>query len=133
VIAKAPHNLFLGTLYDHGVIGLLLLTLTLVVLAVSLIKGIRRTTGDQRMLFVTALATLAGMLVQAIESNEIWNQSIGIYFWIVMSLPFALCWSIKRKRLPVIDFDQKNHDVEATELRMKALQLEEPKQITHSY
>ncbi|HYX50089.1 MAG TPA: O-antigen ligase family protein, partial [Ktedonobacteraceae bacterium] len=44
VIATAPHNLFLGTLYDHGVVGLLLLTLTFIVQAASLINGIRKTT-----------------------------------------------------------------------------------------
>ena len=131
VIATAPHNLFLGTLYDHGVVGLLLLTLTLIVLAASLINGIRKTTGDRRMLFVTALAVLASMLVQALESNEIWNQSVGIYFWIVMSLPFALCWSIKQKLPPEVNqeiFD----DEDTTVPRLKALRLEKPKQITHA-
>ncbi len=132
VIATAPHNLFLGTLYDHGIIGLLLLTLTLIVLAVSLITGIRKSTGDRRMLFVTALAVLASMLVQAFESNEIWNQSVGIYFWIVMSLPFALCWSIQQKQPPKVDQEIRDEE-DTTEPRMRALQPEKPKQITHAF
>jgi O-antigen ligase len=130
VIATAPHNLFLGTLYDHGVVGLFLLTLTLFVLATSVINGIRKTTGDRRMLFVTALAVLAAMLVQSFESNEIWNQSVGIYFWIVMSLPFALCWSIQRKLPP--EENQEIPDEDTTVPRLKALRLEKPKQITHA-
>ena len=130
VIATAPHNLFLGTLYDQGVIGLILLLLVFIVLTVSLIAGIRNTTGDRRMLFVTALAVLASILVQAFESNEIWNQAVGIYFWIVMSLPFALCWSITQK--PSSEVDQEIRDVEETTVpRMKALRLEKPKQISH--
>ena len=132
VIATAPHNLFLGTLYDHGIIGLHLLTLTLIVLAVSLIAGIRKSTGDRRMLFVTALAVFASMLVQAFESNEIWNQSVGIYFWIVMSLPFALCWPIKQKQPPKLDQEIRDEE-DTTVPRMKALQPEKPKQITHAY
>jgi hypothetical protein len=127
VIATAPHNLFLGTLYDHGVIGLILLLSVFIVLALSLFTGIRKTTGNRRMLFVTALAVLASILVQAFESNEIWNQSVGMYFWIEMSLPFAVCWSIERKQSSVVD--QEIKDVDAAKLRMKALRLEKPKQI----
>ncbi len=130
VIATAPHNLFLGTLYDHGIIGLILFLLVLIVLTVSLMAGIRKTTGDQRMLFVTALAALASIVVQAIESNEIWNQAVGIYFWIVMSLPFALCWSVTQKQPPEVDQEDRKRE-EATEPRMKALRLEKPKQISH--
>lgn len=127
VIATAPHNLFLGTLYDHGVIGLILLLSVFIVLALSLFTGIRKTTGNRRMLFVTALAVLASILVQAFESNEIWNQSVGVYFWIEMSLPFAVCWSIERKQSSVVD--QEIKDVDAAKPRMKALRLEKPKQI----
>jgi murein biosynthesis integral membrane protein MurJ len=130
VIATAPHNLFLGTLYDHGIIGLTLLLLILIVLIVSLMAGIRKTTGNRRMLFVTALAALASILVQSVESNEIWNQAVGIYFWIVMSLPFALCWSITQKQPPEVCQESRIRE-EVTEPRMKALRPEKPKQISH--
>ena len=63
VIGTAPHNLFLGTLYDHGIIGFILLTLVFLALIISLILGIRRTTGEQRLLFVIALSVSVSMLI----------------------------------------------------------------------
>ncbi len=97
VIATSPSNLFLTALYDHGIIGLSLLILLFIVLGVGLIAGMRKTTGDQRMLFVMALAVFVNMLVQSFDTNDFWAQSIGIYFWIVMALPFALCWSMTKQ------------------------------------
>lgn len=95
IIGTAPHNLYLGTLYDHGIIGLILLVATFLALGVSLLMGIRRTRGERRMLFATALATLISMVVQSFESRDIWIQAVGIYFWIVMALPFANCWFVQ--------------------------------------
>ncbi len=129
VIGTAPHSLILGTLYDHGVVGLILLALVFIVLAINLIAGIQKTTGNQRMLFVMALAVLISMSVQAIESNEFWNQAIGIYFWIVMSLPFALCWSKSQKQSSRTDRDFL--DEESTVPRVGALQLEKQEQVSH--
>lgn len=129
VIGTAPHNLFLGTLYDHGIIGFMLLTLVFLVLTISLILGIRRTTGERRLLFVIALAVSVSMLIQDFEASEIWNQSIGIYFWIVMALPFASLWSETQKQPSKID--QEILDEDATEPRMVALITETQKQVTH--
>ena len=97
VIGTAAHNLFLGTLYDHGIIGVTLLTLTLAVLAICLIRGARKPIGEQRTLFAVALAVFVNVLLQSFDSNYIWNQSIGIYFWIIMAMPFALCWSASKQ------------------------------------
>ncbi len=47
-IATAPSNLFVGALYDHGIIGLILLTLVFITLLISLIAGMRKATGDHR-------------------------------------------------------------------------------------
>jgi O-antigen ligase len=89
----AAHSLYLGTLYDQGIIGFILLLLVFITLFVSLVTGIRKTAGHQRTLFAIALSVFASMVVQSIDSNEIWNQSVGLYFWIIMALPFANCWS----------------------------------------
>lgn len=93
VIGTSPHNLFLGTLYENGVIGLLLFTSVLIALAVSLVAGIRKTTGEQRGLFVVALAVLISIVLQSIDSSDFWDQSISVYIWVIMVLPFARCWS----------------------------------------
>jgi O-antigen ligase len=92
-VASSPSNLYVGTLYDHGIIGLVLLLVTFVALAVGLIRGMRRATGEHRVLFVMALVTLVSVIVQSFEQNDILAQSIGVDFWIVVALPFALHWS----------------------------------------
>ena len=106
-ISISPSNLFLATLYDHGIIGAALLISVFIVLAATLIAGIRRATGDQRTLFVMALVAFVNMLLQSFEANDFWTQSIGIYFWIIMALPFALCWSASKQSFEASreDFD----------------------------
>lgn len=97
LIATAPSNLFLGTLYDHGIIGLSLLLVLLAVLLVSILRGIFKAEGEQRALFVVALAVLVSVFLQSFEVDDFWTQAIGVYFWVIMALPFALCWGESRK------------------------------------
>ena len=96
VIGEAPHNLFLGTLYDHGVIGLGLLLGVFLALGWSLLVGIRRSSGERRMLYASALAALVSMLLQSLASRDIWVQAVGISFWIMVALPSAFVWSQSR-------------------------------------
>ena len=93
VIATSSSNLFVAALYDGGVIGVTLLTLMFAGLGVGLLAGMRKASGERRVLFVMALVVLVNTVVQSLDQNDFWDQSIGIYFWIVMALPFALCWS----------------------------------------
>ncbi len=73
------------------------------------------------MLYVTAFAILVSVIVQSIQTNDILSQAFGVYFWIVMALPFALCWSPPKysetDRLPEENLD------EPTEPRMRAIQF----------
>jgi O-antigen ligase len=87
------HNLFLAALYNFGIIGLTLLVSMFVALAVGLIGGMRRSTGDHRTLFVMTCATFLGVLVQQVEGADLFDQAIGVDFFVVMALPFARCWS----------------------------------------
>ena len=32
------------------------------------------------------------MLAQCLDSTDFWSQNIEIYFWIIVVLPFAVCW-----------------------------------------
>ncbi len=93
VIGSAPHNLYLGTLYDHGVIGLGLLAAIFLSLGRALLRGVRGGSGERRMLYALALAALSNLLLQSFVSRDIWIQQVGIPFWLVAALPFALCWS----------------------------------------
>lgn len=92
VIATAAHNIFLETLYDHGLIGVSLLIITLFVLGLSLLMKLRNASFDHRLVIATAFSIFLSIVIQSYESNDIWNQSVGIYFMIAMALPFALCW-----------------------------------------
>ncbi len=98
VIGTAPHSLFLGTLYDHGVIGLLFLCLAFGSLGYGLLRGLRRSTGEHRMLYAAAVASLVNMLFQSVGSRDLWIQAAGVSFWIVIALPFAFCWPVSQKR-----------------------------------
>lgn len=93
LIGTAPHNLFLGTLYDHGVIGLCLLCGLFFSLGSGLLKGVRRSDGERRVLYAAALAALVNTLLQSIGSRDLWIQAVGVSFWIVIALPFARCWA----------------------------------------
>jgi putative peptidoglycan lipid II flippase len=91
---SSSSNLYIGVLYDQGIIGLALLIVVLISLFLSILKGIGKTGGEQRALFVVALATFVTMLLQSFDANDVmWNQAIGLYIWIIMALPFAACWS----------------------------------------
>lgn len=92
VIGTAPHNLFLGTLYDHGILGLALLCAVFLTQGLHLLNGVRRSQGERRMLFAAALAALVAMLLQSLGSRDLWIQSVGVSFWLVTALPFARCW-----------------------------------------
>jgi O-antigen ligase len=91
-IATAAHEIFLETLYDHGVIGLVLFILTLLALVVPLLSKMRKATPDYRMLLATVVAVFFNVFIQSFQTDDLWNPSIDVYFWIIMALPFALCW-----------------------------------------
>jgi putative peptidoglycan lipid II flippase len=92
LLATAPSNLYIGTLYDTGIIGVGLLLTAMVMLGFSLIIGIRRTTGERRLLFAMALLALINMLIQSIEVDDLWSQGIALYFWVAVTLPYAAYW-----------------------------------------
>lgn len=92
VIATSVSNLYIGTLFDHGITGLALLLLLFVMLATSLWRGMRASSGQRKALFVVALAMLVNVVVQSLDLNDFWNQTIGLYFWIIAALPFAYYW-----------------------------------------
>ncbi len=103
LLATAPSNLYIGTLYDTGVAGLTLLLAALVVLGITLIAGIWRTTGERRLLFTMSLLVLINMLIQSVEVDDLWTQGIALFFWIAVTLPFATYWSKSRSISESVD------------------------------
>jgi len=127
VIGTSSHNLFLETLYDHGIIGLSLLVVVFLAIFVNLINGMRKASGDHRILFAAGIAALINMLAQCLDSNDIWIQGIGLYFWIIVALPFALCWSTAKS--PETDINQESLN-EETVPRMEAIRGAKWKQVS---
>lgn len=92
VIGTAPHSLILGTLYDQGVIGLALLCAAFFSLGYSLLRGLRRSSGERRLLYAAALASVISIFIQSLGSRDLWIQAAGASFWLVIALPHARCW-----------------------------------------
>jgi murein biosynthesis integral membrane protein MurJ len=109
VISTGTQNLYIAALYDSGIIGLGLLLVMLGTLFVNIIKGLRSTTGNRRMLFATALAVFLSMFLQSFESTDIWISSVGIYFWLIMALPFVYHWL---PQFPQVPFSQQPLSIE---------------------
>jgi len=97
VIATAPHNIFVGTLYDHGIIGLTLITLILVAIPWNLIKTVFKATPKHRLILAVALAAYINIILQAFETTTVWNQAVGAYVWMILSLPFVYYWDTVKK------------------------------------
>jgi murein biosynthesis integral membrane protein MurJ len=139
LIASAPHNIFLGALYDQGIIGLALLLLVFISLAISLVKKIRLvqvsppaavstarsnfTVDHYRMLLAMAVAVFINIFLQSLESRDLWIHEVGLYFWMAMALPFARYW------LPA---KQSHATCEATERLAEASQQVEREQVPHT-
>ncbi len=113
VIATAAHNIFLEAMFEHGIIGLTLLIIMLLVLGVTLIMKWFKGNYDQRLLISIVLGCYASVVLQCYESNDIWNQSVGIYFFMFMALPFVLYWDQQPE--PVTD-GTKIDDIETQEV-----------------
>ncbi len=105
VIGTAPHNIFIGTLYDHGIIGVSLLSLVLIAIPVTLIGSMRRAIPEHRLILATALAAFISIFIQSLEVTVVWNQQVGVYAWMIISLPFALYWNtVKRPTRPAHEY-----------------------------
>src|SRR5437588_525726 len=96
VFGTAPQNLMLSTLYDHGIIGVILLCVVFLTLFVNLLRGIRRATREHRLLLAAAMAVFVTMIIQSFDSEDLWNQGICLYFWVIMTLPFVLYWPVEQ-------------------------------------
>jgi putative peptidoglycan lipid II flippase len=127
VIDTATHNIFLEILYDHGIIGLVFLLLTLAALAIGMLSLIRKATYEHRLIIATSIAVYISVVIQCFESNDIWNQEVGIYFMIAMALPFVLYWSApKQTGLTVISKESYERETG----KMAAIKLDEEQKPT---
>jgi O-antigen ligase len=92
VIGTAPHNILLQALYDHGIIGLCLLILVLIVLPWSLVTRMRNTTPEHRIMLGMALAVYINVVIQSQLVTVLWSQEVCVYVWMILTLPFVSYW-----------------------------------------
>ncbi len=125
VIGTAPHNIFLGTLYDHGIIGVTLLSFVLIAIPVTLLRRMKRATAEHRLILATALAAYISIFIQSLEVTVVWNQQVGVYVWMILSLPFALYWNTARTAVS-------KDGTEMMPTAQKAAQEVEEEQLVHA-
>ena len=125
VIGTAPHNIFLGTLYDHGIIGVTLLSLVLIAIPVTLLRRMRGATAEHRLILAAALAAFISIFIQSLEVTVVWNQQVGVYVWMILSLPFALYWKSSHPT-------SKKDKAETTITTQEAVQAVEEEQLVHA-
>lgn len=128
VIGTAPHNIFLSTLYDHGIVGVTLLSLMLLALLWTLIARMKNATPDHRLILAMALAAYINVFIQSLEVTVVWSQPVGVYVWIVFALPFALYWNTTRQTPASKPMLQEEADAQTT-LRTRKVRQE---QLTHA-
>jgi O-antigen ligase len=90
-IGRTPHNLFVSTLYDHGIVGVVLLLVLFIALAWGLWR-LSPVSADHRVFRAAAIATLVNVAILSFEMPDFWKQSIGPYIWVILALPFAYVW-----------------------------------------
>jgi putative peptidoglycan lipid II flippase len=127
VIDTATHNIFLEILYDHGIIGLVFLLLFMITLALGTIRLIPKATYEHRMIIATSIAVMTSVFIQCFESNDIWNQEVGIFFMIAISLPFVVYWS-QPKKADLTVINQESYERETG--KMAAIKLNEEQKRT---
>jgi putative peptidoglycan lipid II flippase len=119
VIATAPHNIFIETLYENGIVGLILIILVLIAIPWTLISRMRRATPDHRLLLAAVLAAYINIFLQSLEVTVVWSQPVGVYVWMIMALPFALYWTKPQTPEPGSDEREGALSPEETPARIK--------------
>ena len=122
VIATVSHNLFLETMYDHGLIGVGLLILLFATQTVALLRQWYTTRNTQQRLFIAlSLLICINIAIQCNQTNDLFNQQIGMTFFIAMALPFAECWMKQEETSE--EFDKAKSEEKAIKLKMAQMQL----------
>jgi Uncharacterized membrane protein, putative virulence factor len=96
IIAAASHNIYLESLYETGVIGLSLMTLAFLITGLILLRRYINGHYELRILLAMIIGTFVSFLIQGYESNDMWNQEVGMYFFIFMALAFCRYWDTRQ-------------------------------------
>ena len=83
VFSAGTHNSYLGMLFQHGVIGLLLYLGIWISIWIVIIKGLRqrKTSSEYRMFWIISAAAIISFNVREAAGNWWWDQSITMTLW----------------------------------------------------
>ncbi|BCL83379.1 O-antigen ligase family protein [Ktedonobacteria bacterium brp13] len=98
VIAAAAHNIYLESLYETGVIGLSLMVLAFLITGLILLRRYASGNFELRLFLAAAIGTFVSFLIQGYESNDMWNQEVGMYFFILLALGFCRYWDTTKQK-----------------------------------
>ena len=98
---RAPHSLFLQVLFDHGIVGLLLLLASFALLIGGVIRKALRSQGNARILMALAAGGLVGAMAYVSVDNTFWVYGLGTYFWLLAALPFARVFASNHQDAPM--------------------------------
>ncbi len=84
--AIAPHNVYLESLYDFGVVGAALLVLVHLAL-IAYLGRLGRAAGPERYLALGSLGAVCASLLHGLTGSELWHFSVGTYFFAIAFLP----------------------------------------------
>jgi hypothetical protein len=86
--AIAPHNLYLESLYDFGVVGAALLIWLHATLLWNLAR-LATLSGPERYLALGAIGAVSASLLHGLTGSELWHFSVGVYFFLIAFLPLT--------------------------------------------
>ncbi len=89
--ANSPHNLYLETVLETGVVGLILLVIFLWMCVSAWVKVLRSTLLiENRRLAAFALFAFVSAILNSLEEPSFWGNEYARLFWVILSLGFAL-------------------------------------------
>lgn len=77
VLVDKPHNMYLGVLWGTGIFGLLTFATTLIIFAVTILKGVFKKTSSSNPFFVALSMGFGAFLIQALFNDSVIGLTIA--------------------------------------------------------
>ena len=88
----SPHNIYLELLYDTGIVGVVMFALALLLPLARLMRH-RADSLEERGMRAMGAAVIVSIMVFSITESQL-NGIFSMFFWLIMSLPFARAFTI---------------------------------------
>lgn len=98
----SPHNEYIGTLMDLGLVGLTLFVLFYIVLFRDLARNIRRTRGLSNNVVVISLSLIVASLIFFATDNLVGYYTINSFYWIFFGLGLSVRAFDQKKGEPLL-------------------------------